>query len=165
MYSSTLSLTSELDGGGWSTPRPGRYTPGKETRYPLYRRPDGPQGRAVQVRKISPTPGFDPRTVMPVANRHTDWALPAPIFISSISILYFLSRQDLQTLYLSFTFSYRNAAYILLISRTVLTLFSWIDTLVKGESDDVQDSVHAEQCVQNWINTNWCSAYVWNTSL
>jgi hypothetical protein len=30
MYSSALSLTSELDGGGWSTPRPGRFTPGKD---------------------------------------------------------------------------------------------------------------------------------------
>ena len=27
MYISTLSLTSALDGGGWSTPRPGRFTP------------------------------------------------------------------------------------------------------------------------------------------
>jgi hypothetical protein len=26
----TLSLTSELDGGGWSNPRPGRFTPGKD---------------------------------------------------------------------------------------------------------------------------------------
>jgi len=30
MYSSTLSLTSALDGGGWSTPRLGRFTPGKD---------------------------------------------------------------------------------------------------------------------------------------
>jgi hypothetical protein len=29
-YSSTLSLTSALDAGGWSTPRPGRFTPGKD---------------------------------------------------------------------------------------------------------------------------------------
>jgi hypothetical protein len=29
-YSSTLSLTSALDGGVWSTPRPGRFTPGKD---------------------------------------------------------------------------------------------------------------------------------------
>ena len=28
---------------GWS-PRPGRFTPGKETQYPLYRRLDGPPG-------------------------------------------------------------------------------------------------------------------------
>ena len=31
MYSSTLPSTSALDGvGGWSTPRPGRFTPRKE---------------------------------------------------------------------------------------------------------------------------------------
>ena len=30
MYSSTLSLTSTLDWGEWSTPRPGRFTPGKD---------------------------------------------------------------------------------------------------------------------------------------
>ena len=30
-YSSILSLTSALDGGRWSTPRPGRFTPGKDT--------------------------------------------------------------------------------------------------------------------------------------
>ena len=29
-YSPTLSLTLALDGGGWSTPRPGRFTPGKD---------------------------------------------------------------------------------------------------------------------------------------
>jgi hypothetical protein len=29
-YSSILSLTSVLDDGGWSTPRPGRFTPGQE---------------------------------------------------------------------------------------------------------------------------------------
>jgi hypothetical protein len=29
-YSSTLSLTSALDEGGWSTPRLGRFTPGKD---------------------------------------------------------------------------------------------------------------------------------------
>jgi hypothetical protein len=30
MYNSTLSLTSVLDGGGWSRPRSGRFTPGKD---------------------------------------------------------------------------------------------------------------------------------------
>ena len=33
------------------------------TRYPLYRRLGGPQGRSGRVRKISPLPGFHPRTV------------------------------------------------------------------------------------------------------
>jgi hypothetical protein len=31
-YSSTLSLTSALEGGGWLTPRPGRFNPGKDNR-------------------------------------------------------------------------------------------------------------------------------------
>ena len=30
MYSSTLPSTSALDGGGWSAPRPSRFTPGKD---------------------------------------------------------------------------------------------------------------------------------------
>ena len=67
MYSSTLSLTSALDGGGWLTPRPGRFNPGKEIRYPLFRRLGGPQGRSGRVREISSLPEFDPRIVQPVA--------------------------------------------------------------------------------------------------
>jgi hypothetical protein len=65
MYSSALSLTSALDDGrgGWLTPRPDRFTHGKETRCPLYRRLGEPQGRSGRVRKISPPLGFDPRTV------------------------------------------------------------------------------------------------------
>jgi hypothetical protein len=47
--------------------------PGK-TRYPLYRRLSGPQGGSGQVRKISPPPGFDPRTVQPVGSRYTAYA-------------------------------------------------------------------------------------------
>jgi hypothetical protein len=56
----------------WLAPRPGRFTPGKETRYPLYRRLGGPQGRSGRLRKISPPPAFDPRTVQPVASHYTD---------------------------------------------------------------------------------------------
>ena len=36
-----------------------------------------PQGRSGRMRKISPLPGFDPRTVQPVASRYTDYAIPA----------------------------------------------------------------------------------------
>ena len=32
-YSSTLTLTSTLDGGGWLRSRPGRFTSGKEARW------------------------------------------------------------------------------------------------------------------------------------
>jgi hypothetical protein len=48
--------------------------PGK-TRYLLYRRLGGPQSRSGRVRKISPSPGFDPHTVQPVASRYTDCAM------------------------------------------------------------------------------------------
>jgi hypothetical protein len=61
-----------LDESGWSTPRPGRFTPGKETQYPFYRRLGRPQSRCGRVLKISPPPGFDPRTVQPVASHYTD---------------------------------------------------------------------------------------------
>ena len=53
-----------------ATTRP-LYPPGK-TRWPLYRRLGGPQGRSGRMRKISPSPGFDPRTVQPVASRYAD---------------------------------------------------------------------------------------------
>ena len=45
-YNSSSSLTSELDGGRWLTPRPDRFTPWKETHYQFYRRLGGPQGRS-----------------------------------------------------------------------------------------------------------------------
>ena len=48
--------------------------PGK-TRYPLYRRLGGPQRRSGRVRNISNPPGFDPRTVQPVASRYTNYAI------------------------------------------------------------------------------------------
>ena len=65
-YSSTLSLTSPLGGGGWSKLLPIRFNPGKQIRYPSERRLGGPQGRSGQMRKISPPPGLDSWTVQPV---------------------------------------------------------------------------------------------------
>ena len=47
------------------------------TRYPLYWRLGRPQGQFGRVRKISPLPEFDHRTVHPVANLYADWAIPA----------------------------------------------------------------------------------------
>ena len=72
MYRSTLSLTSALDGVGGQRHAPSALPPGKMTRFPLYRRLGGTQGRSGRVRKISPSPEFDPRTVQPVASRYTD---------------------------------------------------------------------------------------------
>jgi rRNA maturation protein Nop10 len=71
-YSSTLSLTLVLDGGGLSMSCPGRFTPRKKRRYPLYRRLGGPQGQCGSVQKISPPPGFNPWTIQPVVSHYTD---------------------------------------------------------------------------------------------
>jgi hypothetical protein len=51
-------MTLALEGVEWSAARPGRTLPPGKTRYPLYRRLGGPQGRSGQVQKISPPPGF-----------------------------------------------------------------------------------------------------------
>ena len=73
-YSSTLFQTSALEGGEGSASRPGRTLPPGKTRYPLYRRLGGPQGRSGLVRKISTPPGLDPRTVQSVGSSYTNFA-------------------------------------------------------------------------------------------
>jgi len=76
MYSSTLSLTSALDGKGGQHHAPAALPSGR-TLYPLYRRLGGPQGRSGQVRKMSPPTGFDAQTVQPVVSCYTDYAVLA----------------------------------------------------------------------------------------
>jgi hypothetical protein len=78
-YRSTISLTSTLDGVGGQRHAPAALSPGM-TRYPLYRRLGGLQGRSGRVLKISPPPRFDPWTAQPVASRYTDWAIPRNSF-------------------------------------------------------------------------------------
>ena len=78
-------MTTALEGDEGSASRLGHsLLPGK-TRYPLYRRLCGPQGRCGKYR---PPPGFDLRTVQPVASRYTDWATrPQPNkMLSKISL-------------------------------------------------------------------------------
>ena len=76
MYSCTLSLTAAIDEVGGQRHSWSALLPGK-TRYPVYRRLGGPQGRSGRVRKISPSPGFGPRTFQPIASRCTEYAIPA----------------------------------------------------------------------------------------
>jgi hypothetical protein len=64
MYSSTPYLTSALGGVGGQRHNPSALPPGKNP-YSLYRRLGGSQGWSGRVRKISPQPGFDPRTSIP----------------------------------------------------------------------------------------------------
>ena len=48
-------MTAGLEGGEWSTARPGRTLPPGKTRYPLYRRLGGSQGRSGWAENLVPT--------------------------------------------------------------------------------------------------------------
>ena len=63
---------------------PDALHPGK-IRYPLCRRLSGSKGRSGRVRKISPPPGFDPRTIQPVASRYADCAIPVRLIYNKVS--------------------------------------------------------------------------------
>ena len=66
-YSFTLPSTS--------VPRPGHFTPG----YPIVQEAGWAPGPVwTCAENLAPPPGFDPRTVQPVASRYIDWAIPAP---------------------------------------------------------------------------------------
>jgi hypothetical protein len=77
-----------LEGGEGSASRSGRSLLPEKTRYSLYRRLGGPQGRSGQVWKISPKPGFDPRTVQPVVNHLLTELSRPPHFLSLYVTLY-----------------------------------------------------------------------------
>jgi len=70
-YTFTLSLTSALDGGGWLRPRPGHFTPGKNTWNPTYRGLGGPHVGWDGCGNPRLPPVFDPRTVLPVASHES----------------------------------------------------------------------------------------------
>jgi hypothetical protein len=69
-------MTTALERAEGSASRPGRSLPPGKAQYPLYRRLVGP-GR--QVRKISPSPGFNPRTIQSVTSRYTKYAAALPL--------------------------------------------------------------------------------------
>jgi hypothetical protein len=72
---------SALEGGEGSASRPGRFLPPGKTRYPLYRRLDGPQGRSGRVRKISPPTGI--RSPDRPARSHSLYRLSYPAHSSN----------------------------------------------------------------------------------
>jgi hypothetical protein len=71
MYSTTLSLTSALDGSGWSTPRLGRFAPGEDPLPVVQEAGQDPRPLWTGAENLAP-PVFDPRTVQPVAICYTD---------------------------------------------------------------------------------------------
>jgi hypothetical protein len=120
-----------------------RFTSGR-TRYPLYRRLDGPQSRSGQVRKISPPPGFDPRTIQAVESRYTVWAIPIPTrLVSVLNSTFraercpplFIALAQGQTGRFSILHKLRNSPWErgvdTIVTRSVIVMVCW--QRVKGE--------------------------------
>ena len=64
-------MTAALEGGEWSAARPCRTLPPGYTRYPLYRRLGGLQGRSGRAENLVPT-GIRPRAVQPLVSLYTE---------------------------------------------------------------------------------------------
>jgi len=56
---------------GWSTPRPGRFTPWKDP-VPIVQEAGWASGPVWTGAENPPSPGFDPRAVQPITSRYTD---------------------------------------------------------------------------------------------
>jgi len=104
------------------TPR-SLFTPGKDP-VPIVQWLGGPQGRSAQVRKISPPPGFDPRTVQPIASRYTDWATRPTC---NITLTIYQTRTAKHIMY---CFSYCRCTWLLkLQNKSQVKIASNIHTL------------------------------------
>ena len=78
-------MTTTLEGGEGSAVGPGRPLPPGKTQYPLYRRLGGLQGQSGRAKNLA-TPGFDPRTVLPVAQPLHRLSYPAHAAIWRVSL-------------------------------------------------------------------------------
>jgi len=103
------------------------FSPGK-ARYSLYRRLGGPQGRSGQVRKISPPPGFDPRTVQPVASRYSDWATGPTLELYSVKKMYKLIL--VQVIWLFFYININNLVTLQIPSYFRIFMITICETFV-----------------------------------
>ena len=142
MYSSTFSLTSALDGVDAQRQTPAALTPGK-TRCPLYRGLWMPQVRSGRVRKISPSPGFDPRTVQPVASRYTDCDIPTHQW-DSFSSEYFDFPLSLSFCHYYNSSNYRRSCIIFVTAslskknpKSIQKMVCWILGVIRRINDFV----------------------------
>ena len=85
MYSSTLSLTSALGGGEWSTPRPGRL-PRERPGTHLIGGWVSPRTALDRCGKSRSTPGFDPRTVQPAASWGREENYCSASYVQALSV-------------------------------------------------------------------------------
>jgi hypothetical protein len=121
-YSSTLYLTSALDGVGGQRHTPAALPPGR----PGTLCTGGwvvPRTGLYMCGKSHPPPEFDPRTVQSIASRYTGWAILAPIimlyyiilcyFILYYIIVYYIIYCVLHCIILKFILCYIELYYFI----------------------------------------------------
>ena len=101
---------------GWVVNATPRLLYPRERPGPLYKGLVGPKCRSGEMREISAPPGFDLRTVQPVASSYTDWATRLTCLINTLRILktYQLIRMTSKTL---------NYGTVPLSSQEIITCF------------------------------------------
>jgi hypothetical protein len=72
---------------GCLAPRPGRFTPRERDPVPIVQEAGWAPGAVWTAAENLAPPGFDPRTVQPVASRYTDWAIVCQVNMQIIGKL------------------------------------------------------------------------------
>ena len=140
--------------GGWLTPLPGRFTPGKETCHQFYRRLGRTQGRSGRVRKISSPPG--------VVSRYTDWAIPAITY----TVLYSPWILNLVRITTWCGIGYKkykiygvsNYTGIMCNSRTVFRRFG--KSILHSRSEGYEPSSDGRNSLESKRRVNWACWFV-----
>ena len=83
------SSTSTLEEDEWFPLASVRFSPGKETRYPFYRRLHGLQ--PVWRENLAPYRGWKPRTAQPVVSRHTNYDTLVVIVVVQLEVIQMLA--------------------------------------------------------------------------
>ena len=91
-----------LERGGRSASGSSRFTLGKDP-VPIVQEAGWASGPVWTAWEVSPSPGFDPRTVQTAANRYTEYAIPAAKFqYTSFEEITFLPYLRFRNLFLHF---------------------------------------------------------------
>jgi len=134
-------MTAALEGDKWSAARPGRTLPPGKTRYPFYRRLDGPQGRSRRAENLVPS-GIRSRTVQPVVSRYTDWATRPTALLGAHHILH-VSRIRVNIS----LFIFPSESPVRQPPPCSLTGFPWTGILRHQSHWSIYSTIHSFMCV------------------